>query len=175
PVLAAAAAIGRVRRLKAPFTIDYTPQHAGPWYLLRGAALWAGFGSARTPRQADATFYFEDSTQGSRQAGARRLFNGRCTDISKSRVAEVFAEVFGYPLRVDPKLASGPIVEKAEKNGVHEGGVVIAPLTPRNGYAYQRLVDTIGTDGLAHDLRTPCVGGAPIVVWEKTKPANRRF
>ena len=28
---------------------------------------------------------------------------------------------------------------------------------------------------MGHDLRTPCVGGAPTVVWEKTKPEAKRF
>lgn len=176
PVLAVAATMARARRLSAPFRICYTPGPAGPWYLLRAAALWAGFSAASTPQRADVAFYFEDSTQGSPSpSGSQRLFNGACTDISKSHVAEVFSEVFGYPLRVDPRCCAGPIVEKAEKNGTHDGGVVSAPLPPRIGYVYQRLVDTTGADGLVHDLRTPCVGGVPVVVWEKTKPVDKRF
>ncbi len=97
PVLAMVAMAARLRRRRAPFSLWYTPDHAGPWYLLRGAALWAGYGAARTPDGANAAFYFDDSTQGSTPApNGFRLFNGACTDISKSHVAEVFAEVFGY-------------------------------------------------------------------------------
>jgi len=138
--------------------------------------MWAGFGAARSPRSAQVAFYFDDKTQGSEPPPAGlRMFNGACTDISKSHVASVFAEVFGYPLHLDPTRCVGPIVEKADKNGVHDGQVVIAPLQPRKDYVYQRLVDTADKAGLVHDLRTPCVGGAPVVVWEKTKPAERRF
>ncbi len=176
PVLAVVAAVARMRRSRAPFNIWYAPDRPGPWYLLRGAALWAGFGAAQTPDQADAAIFFDDTTQGRAPAGGPlRLINGACTDISKSHVAEVFEAVFGYPLRLDPCRCTGAIVEKAEKNGVHDGGVVIAPLRPREGYVYQRLIDTTGPDGMVHDLRTPCVGGAPVVVWEKTKPVRLRF
>ena len=176
PVLAAVAVIARLHRMRRPFSIWYTPDRAGPWYLVRGAALWAGYRAARTASEADAAFYFDDSTQGATPADCgRALLNGACTDISKSHVAEIFTEVFGYPLRVDPRCTVGPIVEKAEKNGVHDGGIVDAPLSPRAGYTYQRLIDTTGPDGLVHDLRTPCVGGAPVVVWEKTKPISKRF
>ena len=176
PVLFVVATIARLSRLRAPVALWYAPDRPGPWYLLCGAALWAGYGAARTPDAAHAAFYFDDTTQGRSlpQAG-HRLLNGACTDISKSHVAEVFEAVFGYPLRVDPQRCTGPIVEKAEKNGVHDGAVVTAPLSPRDGYAYQRLIDTTDADGLVHDLRTPCVGGAPVVVWEKTKPVRLRF
>ena len=176
PVLGVVAMVARLHRLRVPVRIYYTPDRAGPWYLLRGAALWAGFGAARTPDKADAAFYFDDTTQGSPPStNGLRLFNGACTNISKSHVAAVFAEVFGYPLQLDPRHAFGPIVEKAEKNGVHDGRIVEAPVAPRLGYVYQRLVDTTGPDGLVHDLRTPTVGGKPIMVWEKTKPADKRF
>lgn len=176
PLLAAVGAFARLRRLAAPKRIWFAPDAPGPWYLLRGAAIWGGIATARSPRQADAAFYFEDSTRGAAplESGVR-LLNGCCSDISKSRVADVFAEVFGYPLRLDPACAEGPIVEKAEKNGVHDGRIVTAPLKPRPGYTYQRLIDTADAAGLVHDLRTPCAGGAPVVVWEKTKPAAKRF
>lgn len=176
PVLALAAAAARLRRRRASFSLWCTPDRAGPWYLLGGAAAWAGLRRAHGPEDADAAFYFDDSTRGAAPDPAgHRLFNGRCTDISKTRVAEVFEAVFGYPLRVDPATCVGPIVEKADKNGVHDGGVITAPAPARAGYVYQRLVDTTGPDGLVHDLRTPCVGGRPVVVWEKTKPVERRF
>ena len=176
PVLALVALFARLHRRGSSFRIWYTPDRAGPWYLLRGAALWAGLGVARTVQEADAAFYFDDSTEGSTTApDSLRLFNGDCTDISKSHVATVFAEVFGYPLQMDPRRGAGPIVEKAEKNGVHDGRLVNAPVLPRHGYVYQRLIDTTDADGLVHDLRTPCVGGAPVVVWEKSKPSEKRF
>lgn len=174
-VLAVAAAVARVRRPR-PLAIWYAPDRPRPWYLLRGAALWAGIHAAASPSAADAAFYFDDTTRGAPPAfpGAP-AFNHRCVDISKGHVARVFATVFGYPLSLDPEGALGDIVEKAERNGVHDGRIVTAPLRPRAGYVYQKLIDTTDEKGLVHDLRTPCAGGTAIVVWEKTKPAQRRF
>jgi glutathione synthase/RimK-type ligase-like ATP-grasp enzyme len=53
--------------------------------------------------------------------------------------------------------------------------LVTCPLTPVAGKAYQRVIKTEGADGWAHDLRTACVGGRPVVVFVKKKPANARF
>ena len=154
----------------------YAPDLPRPWYLMRGVALWAGMSVARTPAEAAASFYFDDVTAG--EAPLLRLHrhvNHGCTDVSKSHVARVFEEVFGYPLLVDPQTAVGQIVEKSEKNGVHDGRIVLAPVVPQSDCCYQRLVDTSDDEGVCHDLRTPCVGGEPIVVWRKFKPGNGRF
>lgn len=174
PLLGAVALAARLRRRRR-LAIWYAPDRPRPWYLMRGAALWAGMSLARSEASADAAFYFDDVTRGAAPtAQAPRRFNFACTDVSKSHVAEVFAEVFGYPLALDPMTASGPIVEKSETNGVHDGAVVIAPLQPKPGRVYQRLVDT-EADGFNNDLRTPCVGGAPVLVWHKHKTAGASF
>ncbi len=138
--------------------------------------MWSGIDVADKPEDADAAIYFDDSTTGAAPAisCARRL-NHACTDISKSHVAAVFAEVFGYSLTVDPMAVHGEIVEKPEKNGVHGGRIVMAPLTPRPGFTYQRVVDTRDDEGCCRDLRTPVAGGVPVVVWIKVKTAEGRF
>lgn len=153
----------------------FAPDRPRPWYMIRGAALWGGIAAARSPQEADAAFYFDDSTQGRAEppAGLPTL-NFSCTDVSKRHVARVFEEVFGYPLALDPTTANGPIVEKSDKNGVHDGRIVPAPVIPRDGYVYQRLIDT--EDGaFNHDLRTVCVGGAPAFVVHKRKAAGESF
>ncbi len=175
PLLAAAATVARLRQ-PAGLSIWYAPETPRPWYLMRGVALWSGFGLASSEGEADAAFYFDDVTRGQAPPSTvGRQFNFRCTDVSKSRVARTFEAVFGYPLSVDPTCAEGEIVEKSETNGVHDGRVVIAPLRPQPGRVYQRLVDTCNELGLGQDLRTPCVGGVPVVVWVKSKPAGQRF
>ena len=61
--------------------------------------------------------------------GARGpVLNLRCTDVSKSHVAQVFAAVFGYPLLIDPRTYQGPCVCKSEENARHNGQVVTAPV-----------------------------------------------
>ena len=167
-----------VARLKRgrPLAIWFAPERPRPWYLVRAAAMWAGIDVARRPDEAAAAFYFDDVTVGvPESAGTLRGLNFGCADVSKSHVAAVFEAVFGYPLSVDPMTTAGPIVEKSERNGVHDGRIVEGPLSPKPGCVYQKLVDTRGGDNACRDLRTPCAGGEPVLVWIKVKPAGRRF
>lgn len=165
-------AAGRRRRASLWFAPD-VPQH---WYLVRTAAALAGIGVARSPQAADAAFFFEDATVSVPPApGNSRHFNFGCGDISKSRVAAVFADVFGYPLALDPAGWRGEAVEKSEANGAHDGRIVACPRAAARGRTYQRLIDTVDDEGEATDLRTHCIGGRPVVVWVKKRPAAARF
>jgi hypothetical protein len=169
----AKAALNRLTR-PGP-AVWFAPDRPRPWYLIWAAAAWNGVRIAQSPDEAQASFYFEDQTCAPRpRPWHSRAFNFGCADISKGRVAQVFEEVFGYPLALDPSEGSGPCVEKGEANGVHDGRVVERPLKPRPGKVYQRLVDNI-RDGLAVDLRTPFVGGRPVVVFVKRRAAHDRF
>lgn len=169
-----AAAWARATRPDAP-RVWFTPDTPRPWYMVWTAAAWAGIRVARLPAEADAAFFFDDATWSASPAGGPALrFNHHCTDVSKSHVAAVFEQAFGYPLTVDPARWAGPAVEKSEGNGLHDGRVVACPRPQRAGRTYQRLIDTVD-DGWAHDLRTSCVGGRPIVVFHKRKPPDRRF
>ncbi|MBW8880036.1 MAG: hypothetical protein JF615_01050 [Asticcacaulis sp.] len=160
------------KRLK----IWFAPDRPRPWYMCRGIALWGGIDVARGPHGADAAFYFDDVTQGAPPVSDLALkLNHACIDISKSHVARVFEEVAGYPLSVDPLATAGEIVEKSDKNGVHDGCIVMAPCAPMAGKVYQRIVDTKDGEGCCRDLRTPCIGGEPVVVWVKTKTPEGRF
>ncbi|MDP3659838.1 hypothetical protein [Phenylobacterium sp.] len=152
--------------------IWFTPNRPRPWYLVWSALAWLGGRVATSPQEADAHFAFEDATWAA--PPSTPALNGQCPDISKSRVAEVFEQVFGYPLTVDPALWTGPAVEKGELNGAHDGRIVACPTPAEPGRCYQRLVDT--SDGtFTYDLRTPCIGGRPAAVWIKRKPARARF
>jgi hypothetical protein len=169
-------------RLKAAVTrlvrpgpvVWFAPERPRPWYLLGAAATWAGVRFARSPDQAQASFQFEDRTHGRPGAAGAGALNGRCLDVSKSRVATVFEEVFGYPLLLDPARHVGEAVVKGENNGDHDGRVIRCPAPRVPGQVYQRLIDTV-EDGLATDLRTPFVGGRPVLVFIKQRSAARRF
>jgi hypothetical protein len=153
----------------------FTPAPPRPWYIAWAACVWAGIGFAAKPEEAVAAFYFEDQTWGRVEPQTRlHVLNETCTDISKSRVATVFEDVFGYPLAIDPTTWEGIAVEKGEKNGAHDGQVVQCPTARQPGKTYQRLIET-GDGVWAHDLRTPCVGGVPILVFVKGKLAAERF
>ncbi|MES2034675.1 MAG: hypothetical protein V4466_10905 [Pseudomonadota bacterium] len=157
--------------------IWFTPHRPRPWYLVWAAAAWSGARLARSPDQADAAMFFEDAAQGlSPNSGPEPHLNFGCTDVSKSHVARVFEQVFGYPLALDPALARGPVVEKGEANGVHDGRIVEAPCPARTDKTYQRLIDNTAACGrFVDDLRTPCVGGAPVLVFIKRRPTVDRF
>ncbi len=168
-----------VRTLFArPIRVGFTPSAPPPWYLLWATCRAAGARFAPL-EECDVAFYFEDVTVGAPPrpvlpAHARRV-NFGCTDVSKSRVAAVFEEVFGYPLAVDPERFEGPCVEKGEANGVHDGRVVQCPAPRRPGKTYQRLVDTIAHDGMVEDIRCPTVLGEIPVAFIKRRPAETRF
>jgi len=155
--------------------IWFAPDRPRPWYLVWAAAAWVGVRIARAPDKADAAFYFEDATRTPAPAAphARRI-NFGCWDISKSRVAEAFEATFGYPLALDPERHVGEAVEKGEANGAHDGRIVQCPTRPRAGRVYQRLVDNVD-GGDVVDLRTPFVGGRPVVVFIKRRPVGERF
>lgn len=165
----------RLRRRRRP-AIWFTPDVPAGRYVVRAAAAWAGIVIARTPAAADAAFFFDDSTRSAPPpAPALPSFNFGCGDIRKSRVAALFGEAAGYPLAVDPLRWRGDAVEKSEVNGAHDGRIVRCPTQPRPERTYQRLIETIAPDGCAIDLRTHCIGGAPVIVWIKRRRADRRF
>jgi hypothetical protein len=156
-------------------SVWFAPDRPRPWYILWSAMTLSGIRFARTPASADVAFYFEDTTQGvPPPAGNLVQLNSACNDISKSRVADVFANVAGYALRLDPRTHLGPAVEKSEANGLHDGRIVTCPCDPAAGKAYQHLVDS--SDGTtAFDYRTTIIGRVPRFVLVKTKPAGDRF
>ena len=156
--------------------IWFTPHRPRPWYIVWAAVVWGGMRFARSPDSADAAFYFEDQTIAAPPAPQhKRAFNFAVGDVSKSHVARVMEQAFGYPLAVDPATHVGEAVEKGEGNGLHDGRLVMCPTEPAPGKAYQRVIKTEGEDGWAYDLRTACVGRRPIVVFLKQKPASARF
>lgn len=154
-------------------SIAFHPDRPRPWYVVWAACRLAGLPIVDDAREADAAFRFEDVTV-AEAASSPDALNAGCLDISKSRVAAVFAEVFGYPLAIDPETWTGPAVEKGELNGRHDGRIVVCPARRREGFSYSRLIDTL-EDGAVVDLRVACVGGAPVVVYRKRKAPRRRF
>jgi hypothetical protein len=167
--------LARLRRPMGP-RILFTPYNPRPWYIVWAAMVWGGMDFARSAENADAAFYFEDQTVASPPPPPHmRAFNYSVCDVSKSTVARVMEEAFGYPLALDPRTHVGEAVEKGEGNGLHDGRIVQCPCEPLPGKAYQRLIRTADETNMARDLRTATVGGKPIVVFDKRKPAGESF
>ncbi|PWE16975.1 hypothetical protein DDZ18_09715 [Marinicauda salina] len=154
----------------------FAPDRPRPWYLVWPVVQLAGLRLADSPADADLAFFFEDATTGAPpEPAGLRVLNGGCGDVSKSHVAAVFESVSGRRLALDPGRARGPVVEKSEINGAHDGRIVTAPLAPRPERVYQRLVDAVADDGCVEDLRCPTIGGEIPLVFMKRRPAERRF
>lgn len=166
------------RRMPGAFTIAFSPDPGRPWYQMWSVARLAG-GKLAPAAEADVVFHFEDATMSPNappphKPGAK-LINFGCTDISKGRVEQAFAETFGYSLSLNPTLHIGPAVEKSELNAAHDGRIVACPVIPAPGKTYQRVVDNRIEDGLIEDLRCPMVGGKIACVFVKHRPVATRF
>ena len=165
----------RLTQRAAP-RIWFAPHPPRPWYIVWAATVWGGMHFARSPKDADAAFYFEDQTVAVPPKPLHaRAFNFSVGDVSKTYVAELMERAWGYPLAVDPATFVGEAVEKGEGNGLHDGRLVMCPIEPARDKSYQRVIKTEGADGWAYDLRTACVGRRPVVVFLKQKPAAARF
>jgi hypothetical protein len=101
--------------------------------------------------------------------------NGRCLDVSKSTVDRLWHELAGYGVSVDPLATAGPIVVKSERNGTHDGELVMGPLPARRaGFVYQRLIDG-RRDGQVYATRATVIDGRLVLAYEKWRPHPNWF
>jgi hypothetical protein len=103
------------------------------------------------------------------------VINRHCADISKSRVAEVFHQVFGYDADVDPTTHHGFMVCKSEVNALHDGRVIEGPVDPAPDVVYQRVLDNEIAGGLVEDLRICVIGTEIVFAMSKARPVEQRF
>src|SRR6266446_5499331 len=77
-------------------------------------------------------------------AAKHRILNYQCKDISKRHMADVFDQVFGYSLTVDPTQYRGLILRKSNANASHDGVILSGPIAEEGaGFTYQKLVDNV--------------------------------
>ena len=108
-------------------------------------------------------------------AAKHRVLNYRCVDINKGRMAEVFADVFGYSLAVNPDEYDGLMLRKANANAAHDGVVLSGPITDASSeFTYQKLIDNV-VDGFLEDLRLPVSGEIFPYCMRKRVPLKDRF
>lgn len=131
--------------------------------------------------QPDLVVAFEDVTKRSQSPLLAELstdhfiVNFHCSDISKTKVEEVFREVFGYGTFIDPLTYQGSCVMKSDDNAMHDGTLIQCPVTStRTDVVYQKIINnTVGDEVL--DVRVPIVGGVvPLIYW-KYRDAKSRF
>ncbi|WP_420431481.1 hypothetical protein [Hyphobacterium sp.] len=163
-------------RRKGP-QIAFTPHRPRPWYFIWACTHAIGGRVVRHEDRADLTIYFEDKTVAALPAlpSTAAHMNFACCDVSKTHVARIFEQTFGYEISVDPAKYVGPVVEKSEINGAHDGRVLHAPTGKAEGRAYQRLIDNrCGEDQVA-DYRCVIVGREMPLLFIKKRKIGRRF
>ncbi|MBN2410099.1 hypothetical protein JXQ31_00310 [candidate division KSB1 bacterium] len=107
-----------------------------------------------------------------------KVINRNSVDISKNKVSDVFQEIFGYSLKVDPVKHTGPAVEKSDKNAMHDGRIVHCPVpaeSVRTDCVYQKVIDNTVENGFVLDYRIPVHGGRIPLVYLKYRPQQTRF
>lgn len=164
-------------------TLAFYPQPAGPWYNIWLTLQNTSIKITKNPFKADFIFVFDDSTQSNVIQNLTcdfkgRLINHRVTDISKSNVSQIFKDIFGYDLEIDPVTHEGTAVEKSDENGTHDGRLIDCPIAQhdiKSGYAYQKFIDSSFSGKTAEDLRVAAVYGKVATVFHKHKDFNKRF
>ncbi|WP_421785939.1 hypothetical protein [Hyphobacterium sp.] len=157
--------------------IAFTPHQPRPWYFIWACTHAIGGRVVRDESRADLTIYFEDKTVAPLPAlpATAAHMNFACCDVSKTHVARIFEQTFGYAVGVDPERFVGPVVEKSEVNGAHDGRVLHAPVAKTEGRAYQRLIDNrCGEDQVA-DYRCVIVGREMPLLFIKKRKIGKRF
>lgn len=151
------------------------PREVQPHYLLWGAMRQAALSPGGPEVPADLHVYFCDQTYLKEKGDAPAGINRDCTDISKSKVSNVFDDVFGYSLDVDPRTATPPFICKSEINGRHDGYVAQENCEPKDGWVYQKLIQTETPDGTVLDLRAVAIFGKLPLIYLKERPVEERF
>lgn len=171
------------KRSKTQGTIAFFPQSPAPWYNIWQVTRLANLKTVSDLKAADYIFIFEDRTfsQGDKSsilASSKPAVNARIDDISKTHVAQVFKDVFGYDLEIDPVAYEGPAIQKSDSNGTHDGIVINCPISNSDiapGQSYQKLVDSTFDGETSEDLRVAYALGEIALVYHKHKPLYDRF
>ena len=108
-------------------------------------------------------------------ARGQRVINYQLADFSKRHIAEVFQQVFGYSLQINPREYHGPIVRKSNSNGPHDGTIFRGPIAEdKPEFAYQKLVNNV-VAGYLQDIRVPIFGDIIPYCFVKRIPIEHRF
>lgn len=167
-------------------TVLFFPERPTAPYAAYTLCTWLGYSIVKDPsRRFDIAFkranrtFFDPAALDPVPVARDRIVNAGSVDVSKSKVGRVFAEVFGYPLDVNPLDYEGGMVEKSDINATHNGRVVQGPLAPdqvKEGSVYEKLIDNLsGRPGFVMDYRLPVYGNEIPLAYLKYRDINDRF
>ena len=145
---------------------------------LNKTCKYLGFRVTRKLGPADIVIDWTDATYRDSHVQLQRfgkVVNLRATDISKTNVQRIHAEVFGYTTAVDPRTYHGPCLRKSNSNALHDGVIVQCPIEqPEPGFVYEKLIDNMTPAG-ALDIRVPIYGTILPLAYHKTRSLEQRF
>lgn len=147
-------------------------------YSIIAMIHYLGYSVVRTPEEPfdfgymwkDCT-YLEVPSELLEIAKQKIVININCTNISKVKVDQVFAEVFGYHSLVNPFHYKGKCIKKPNENGKGGGEIIDCPLNSSNeadDSVYQRYIET-NPSGPQLEYRVPIVMGSMPTVFEVYK------
>ena len=162
------------RSKKNGLKVHFYPELPSKRASVRNALVYLGYEITKGWNTKSVNFAWHDETIKVFDGSNGKVINFNCTNISKSFLDKVHSKVFGYGLSVDPNSAKGRILEKSELNGKHDAQIVNAPCNCKEGYVYQKLIDT--RKGLFYeDIRPVVIGDEIPMVYLNYRLAGKRF
>ena len=162
-------------RQKDKGSVLFVPESPRRNAALRNALAYMGFDT--TPAKGETPVImvaWEDETYKQEVSTDVKAINGRCTDISKSFVDKIHRKVFGYGIEANPGSQGERILEKSDINGAHQARIVTTPVVTKEGFMYQKLIDT--RKGLLYeDIRPVVVGDRIPFCYLNYRVEGKRF
>jgi hypothetical protein len=155
-------------------TAFFHPEQPNKRAALRNALIFMGYKIGTGWKANAVNFAWHDETEKELNGAPIKAYNLKCTNISKSYLDKIHVEVFGYGLSLNPETLTGRILEKSELNGKHDAQIVKAPCKAKDGYVYQKIIDT--RKGLFYeDIRPVVIGKQIPLVYLNYRLAGKRF
>lgn len=158
--------------------VSFFPMRLEPTAALAHVLPRLGVRIAPSPGEADLTVAWHTGTWISARDADRlppNALNGRCLDIAKSTVDDLWAKAAGYSIVVEPTTWRGQMVVKPQANAVRGGRIVDGPLAAaRAGVAYERLVDS-RAGARIHSTRAFVARGEVILAYDRWRPYPHWF
>ena len=110
-------------------------------------------------------------------AGTRRVVNIGVTDISKTRIADLMEEIFGYSAHVDPTTWQGPALKKSNLNAMDQEEIVDCPIPESDVDPHAVYQELLGEEvrGRFQEHRLAWVHDRVVTVVTKLRDPNHRF
>lgn len=139
-----------------------------PHFPSRGSTIYKLAGhlqfnvTNRLSRQYELAIYWEYLTfreeyrecEALAEKGHIRVINLHSRNIGKKYIDQMFRDVFGYSISIDPLSFNGECVRKSDINAKHDGTIIQCPIDhAEEGCVYQKLLDNSWGDYSVVDFR----------------------